>query len=464
MKNYLILLIVALLSAGCTMQEEKEGLKKLEVSGNGRFLQDEDGNPFFWLGDTGWLLFTKLNREEAEKYLDNRAEKGFNVIQVMVLHTLSARNFYGDSALVNNDISRPLTTEGNSFEDETAYDYWDHMDYVIKLAEKRGIYMALVPVWGSNVKAGLVSREQAGIYAAWLADRYREQSNIIWMNGGDTPGNDSTETWITIGRTLREHDSNHLITFHPRGRMQSSWWFHNEDWLNFNMFQSGHRRYDQDDTNLHYGEDNWRYVQTDYNLIPAKPTIDGEPSYEGIPQGLHDPEQPFWNDNDVRRYAYWSVFAGAFGFTYGHSSIMQFYRPEDRASAYGAKIYWTEALDAPGSFQMIHLKELMLAEPYFSRVPDHGLIPDTVQGERYNYLAATTGSGYAYIYTYNGRDFSINGDTLEGNLVKASWFNPRTGEPVLMGDLDRTGMLDFDPPGDQKDGNDWVLILETETL
>ena len=29
----------------------------------------------FFLGDTGWLLFSKLNREEAQKYRENRAEK-----------------------------------------------------------------------------------------------------------------------------------------------------------------------------------------------------------------------------------------------------------------------------------------------------------------------------------------------------------------------------------------------------
>jgi hypothetical protein len=37
----------------------------LEVSANKRFFQTADGKPFFWLGDTGWLLFVKCNREEA---------------------------------------------------------------------------------------------------------------------------------------------------------------------------------------------------------------------------------------------------------------------------------------------------------------------------------------------------------------------------------------------------------------
>ena len=58
-------------------------LPKLKVSANGRYLITEKGEPFFWLGDTGWLLFGKLTREEADKYLEDRRQKGFNVIQVM---------------------------------------------------------------------------------------------------------------------------------------------------------------------------------------------------------------------------------------------------------------------------------------------------------------------------------------------------------------------------------------------
>src|SRR4051812_575331 len=78
--------------------------KKLSVSANERFFSDEHGAPFFWLGDTGWLLFSKLNREEAQIYFQDRRQKGFNVIQVMVLHTVAATNVYGDSALINKNV------------------------------------------------------------------------------------------------------------------------------------------------------------------------------------------------------------------------------------------------------------------------------------------------------------------------------------------------------------------------
>ena len=143
-----VLLVLTLVFGACNqrVQSEKEGLPALKVSENHRFLVDEKGNPFFWLGDTGWLLFTKLNREEADQYLTDRAAKGFNVIQVMVLHSLNVKNAYGDSALINMNVATPLVTEGNSFEDTTQYDYWDNVDFVVDKAAEKGIYIGMVPV------------------------------------------------------------------------------------------------------------------------------------------------------------------------------------------------------------------------------------------------------------------------------------------------------------------------------
>ena len=433
----------------------------LKISPNGRYFMTADGKPFFWLGDTGWLLFSKLTREEAIKYLDDRKAKGFNVIQAMVVHQITETNAYGDSALKNGNISTPAITPGSDANNVAQYDYWDHIDYIINAAAERGIYIALVPVWGSVVKEKHVNRVQAKQYAGFLADRYKSKSNIIWMNGGDIKGSDSMEVWKAIGSTLHAKDPGHLITYHPRGRMQSSTWFHNEPWLSFNVFQSGHRRYNQDTSagDLHYGEDNWKYIEADYRKKPVKPTFDAEPSYEKIPQGLHDPHEKVWTANDVRRYAYWSVFAGGGGFTYGDNAVMQMHRPGDKDGNYGVKDYWYDAINDPGAAQMQYLKDLVLSKSYFDRVPDQTLIAGSA-GEKYNRLMATRGKGYAFIYTYTGRVIPVNMAKLSGASVKASWYDPRDGKYSLIGTYTNKGTQQFDPPGDEKEGNDWVLVLE----
>lgn len=455
----------AILSS-CTSPSNQETFpaqtQALKVSENGRYLATEDGKPFFWLGDTGWLLFNKLNRDEAELYLEDRKQKGFNVVQAMVLHTVPSVNVYGDSSVVNQDIAQPLVTEGANPDVAEQYDYWDHVDFIIDRAAEKGIYMAVVPVWGSPVKEGKMTVEQAKVYGTFLAERWKDKSNIIWLNGGDIPGSDSTAVWLELGSTIKAIDQNHLMTYHPRGRTASSDWFHDEPWLDFNMVQSGHRRYDQDTSSnerKHYGEDNWRFMEVDWALTPVKPTIDGEPSYEGIPQGLHDINEPRWRDHDVRRYGYWSVFAGAFGYTYGQNSVMQMHSSSDSTTAYGSTELWTEGLNAPGATQMRYLKALMLSRGnYFDRVPDQTLIAEN--GERYNRLIGTRTDDYAFIYNYNGRSMKINMGKIKGEKVKASWFNPRNGEENLIGEFENVGVQVFNPEGEEKDGNDWVLILD----
>jgi len=458
MGKTILIILILIIPGACKTQNKDGDLPLLKISENHRYLLTDDGKPFFWLGDTGWLLFSKLNREDAEKYLTNRAEKGFNVIQVMVLHSLSAKNIYGDSALIGNNVAKPLVTPGNGFEDTAQYDYWDHMDYIIDKAAEKGIYIALVPVWGSNVRGGNVKENDAAVYAKWLASRYKDRSNIIWLNGGDVRGDDFINIWNTIGSTIRATDARHLITFHPFGRTASSLWFHNELWLDFNMFQSGHRRYDQDDTEGAFGEDNWKYVESDWTKSPAKPTVDGEPSYEGIPQGLHDTSQPYWQAEDTRRYAYWSVFSGSFGHTYGNNAVMQFYKPSDKGSSYGAKKYWDEAINDPGAGQLQYLKKLMLSVSFEDRVPDQSLIAGE-NGLKYEHLLATRGTDYAMIYTYTGRVIPVQMGKISGDKINASWYNPSDGELTEIGEFDNRGTQQFDPPGEAANGNDWVLLL-----
>jgi len=463
-----VLSLIFLLTTRCNAYQNKQVQKpwdngRLVVSENRRFLQHENGKPFFWLGDTGWLLFQKLNRDEVQTYLEDRRQKGFNVIQAVVLWGLPQFNIYKDSAIVGNDPSELLTTPGNNPEIESEYDYWDHVDYVIETAAQKGIYIAMVATWGSNVRRRRVfTIERARAYGKWLAERYRDKPNIIWINGGDTRGDQNTQIWQTLGTTLHEEDPNHLMTFHPFGRTQSSSWFHNDQWLDFNMFQSGHRRYDQrepnDDIATWKGEDNWKYVLEDYAKTPPKPTIDGEPSYENIPQGLHDPKEPYWQDKDARRYAYWSVFAGAFGHTYGNGAVIQMYKPDSRRVSYGVRNYWYEAINDPGAGQMQYLKALMLSRPFFERVYDPSLIIDN--GEKYDNVIATRGESYAFIYTYTGREFEAALGKISGEKINAYWYNPHNGKSQFLGNFENKGTRSFDPPGGKAEGNDWVLILD----
>ncbi|TDX01382.1 glycoside hydrolase family 140 protein [Dinghuibacter silviterrae] len=475
----------------------RAGVPLLRVAPGGHYLETPDGAPFFWLGDTGWLLLTKLKHEDALRYLDERKRQGYNVVQVMVLHGLRDKDAYGHAALVDGDLARPDTAGAASGPASVAPagaldaaapstagpaadgSFWSNLDFLVAAAADRGIYLALVPLWGNNIKAGHVTPAQATAYARFLGARYAGSPNVIWMNGGDIRGADAPGVWNALGNTL--HGYGHLVTFHPRGRHSSSDWFADQPWLDFNSVQSGHRRYEQDTSagDPHFGEDNWRYIQADYDRSPAKPVLDAEPSYEGIPQGLHDTHQPRWKAADIRRYAYWSVFAGACGFTYGNNSVMQFHEATEKTGAYGATDPWEKAVGDPGATQMQYLKELMLSRGYFERVPDTGMVVQTrgaataegaaaahtstaaPRGDaRYDYIAATRGRAYAFLYTYTGKPFRARLGRIEGNYISAAWFNPRDGRRTAIGSFPNRGERTFDPPGAPAPGNDWVLMLD----
>ena len=432
---------------------------KLKVSDNGTYLQHEDGTPFFWLGDTGWLLPEKLTREEAAYYLDGVRKAGYNVVQVQTINGVPAYNVYGQMSNTDGWNMADVNRKG-------VYGYWDHMDYIIETAEKNGIYIVMVPIWGGLVKNGLMDEQQAKAYGDFLAERYKDHPNIIWAIGGDIKGDVKPQVWENLATSIKAKDKNHLMSFHPFGRTSSIYWWHNAPWLDFNMFQSGHRRYDQtrgdgDDTaQASQAEDNWRYVEAGLAKEPRKPILDAEPSYEGIPQGLHDPNEPWWSAPDARRYAYWDVFAGSFGHTYGHSSIMQMLKPQQLA-AYGAKTTWYDAMKDPGFNQMKYLKNLMLTFPYFERIPDQSVIAGK-NGERYNRAIATRGNDYLLVYNYSNQPMEIDLTKISGKKKNVWWYDPTNGKLEYVGEFDNK-VTPFHYSAPSVPGNDRVLIAVDST-
>ena len=389
----------------------------LMVSENHRFLMHRDGTPFFLQGETAWLMPQRLNRDEVVFYLQQCAAAGYNMVQVQVLNAVPSYNVYGQSS------------------DTDAY--WQHLDFIIDEAARNGIYLGLVTVWGSQVKAGKFDEAKARQYGDFLARRYRDRPNIIWIMGGDIQGDIRPEVWQALATTIKQLDKNHLMTYHPRGRYTSAHWWAGAKWIDFHAFQSGHRRYGQRMGNKEYPipdnteEDNWMYVDSTWTYKPIKPVIDDEPIYEGIPQGLHDADEPLWTADHVRRYAYWSVFAGSCGHTYGNNSIMQFYRP-GLPPAYHVTKPWYDALHDPGFHQMQYLSRLILTFPYFERIPDQTIVLDN--GTRYDRLAATRGKDYLLVYNFTARPMRLDLTKISGERKRIWWMNADDGSLVFLGE------------------------------
>jgi hypothetical protein len=438
----------------CSWGADVEGAKRLKVSENRRYLVYEDGTPFFYLGDTAWELFHRLNREEAERYLNNRAKKGYTVIQAVVLAELNGLvdpNPYGDTPLLNNDPNQPNEK------------YFQHVDWIVNKAEELGLVIGMLPTWGDkwNKKWGvgpeIFTPANAKSYCESLARRYRGKP-IIWIVGGDRPIESDEHRAVVdaMARGVRNgHGGEHLITLHPPGGHGSAEWFHDAEWLDFNMRQNGH-------------EVNFtpRYSQTrvDYDRTPIKPVMDGEPIYEDHPISFKAQEHGHSIAADVRRPLYWDLFTGAFGHTYGHHSVWQMWAPE-RQPINGPLMPWYEAIDQPGAGQMQFGRWLMESRPFLTRVPDDSVIVPaqvvtSVPGAGIKRLVATRDEqgSFAMIYTPTARPFRVRMDKISGP-VKAWWFDPRNGQAIAIGEFPNTGERDFFPPspGEQLD---WVLVLD----
>ena len=431
---------------------------KLMVSSNNRYLQFENGRPFFWLGDTGWLVPQHLDRSEVEYYFNKCRRAGYNMVQIQVMDAVPSYNIYGQQSL-------PYGWDFSKADPEGVYSYWDHLDYIVRKAEQNGIYIGMVAIWGSQVQAGSINAEQAKAYGKFLAERYKNNPNIIWIIGGDIQGNIHPEVWDALATSIKSIDNKHLMTFHPRGRYTSAKWWSKASWMDFHTFQSGHRKYGQRMGNKDYPipdsteEDNWMYVDSTWAYKPIKPVLDDEPSYEDIPKGLHDANEARWQDYDVRRYAYWSVFAGSCGHTYGHNAIMQMLKP-GYPTGYGSDgtvKSWYQALEDPGYNQMQYITDLMLSFPYFERVPDQSIIVGK-NGVKYDRLIATRGKDYMLIYNYNSNVMKIDLRKISGKKKLLWWFNPSDGAISFIGTADNK-IITVSPQIEKSDKvNDRVLI------
>jgi hypothetical protein len=454
-------LLLSLLCGGAVIAAP---LPKLKVSENKRFLVTEQGKPFFWLGDTTWELFHRLNREDATRFLTQRAQNGYTVVQAVALAELDGindPNAYGHKPLVDNDPLKPDVKDG------AANDYWDHVDFIVQKANSLGIYVGFLPTWGDkwNKKWGagpeIFTPENAEKYGEWLGKRYKD-AGIVWILGGDRPVDSERHKEIirAMARGLRKGDGGtHLMTFHPTGGNGSSEHFHADAWLDFNMRQNGH-----------VAEFTGRYNMTraDYDRTPVKPVLDGEPIYEDHPVSFKAKELGHSIASDVRRPLYWNLFTGAFGHTYGHHSVWQMYSA-GKNPINNPLLPWSEAMEQPGAKQMQYGRWLMESRPFLTRVPDPDVlvtssIPTAMPGAgRYFFAATRDESGsYAMVYAPVGRPFKVRMDKITGGKVKAWWYNPRNGKATLIGTYENKGEREFTTP-DPGEMIDWVLVLDDAT-
>jgi hypothetical protein len=480
-----ILCFCIVFTTGCAQAEDlsidswstSKPLQRLRVSSNGRFLVAEDGEPFFWLGDTAWRMIQKATLTDREQpsvahYFAARRSQGFNVVQTVAAHDGNVINSAGHAAFEDGDFTRPRVVSG------PVNDYWDQCDAILDLAEEHGFYVALLPLWINSIggRDPIVQNPSIAYqYGHFLGDRFGNRANLIWVLGGDPSyrkGRDVDQPerlalvramaeGIDDGTGAIDHFdgkadwSTTLMTYHPKGGgHSSSEYLHAEPWLDVNMIQTT--------TRFHFT--NYETVAIDYAKKPPKPTLDAEVAYEdSLSLSKKEPRDRRTGAWEARRAAYWSVFAGGFGHTYGHRSLI-LWTLSGEHNKHGADTPWFLSLETPGAIQMGYLRQLMESLAFLSRIPDQSII-DGDPGHGIDHAQATRDAEGRYVLVYlpTGRRVAIHMDKVRGSKANAWWFNPRDASRKPIGAFDTRGSRRFKPPT-HGEGQDWVLMVVSENL
>lgn len=369
----------------------------LSVSGNGRYLVDARGTPFFLHGDTPWSMPASLTNAEVDSFIADRASRGFTAM------LLEAPVFYftPDGTTENVDNVQPFTSMSGNFNWTLNDAYWTRVDRIVNLAKANGMAVVLNPAYlgfggGAEGCATQVSGTSDGTlqaYGAALANRYA-QGNVIWSMGGDYDG-DSTlrakQAQIVAGiRSVRTTD---VITVHgaPETDSLSNWSFTG---LNLNFSYPGTANvYD--------------WCATSYGRSGPVPFIMGEAIYE------QERASPI-SAAGLRKQSYQAICSGACGQFFGNSPIWHFESPNRPFSYTGT---WESNLDSTGSQQQVYVKALIDAFQWWKLQPktDTSLVSSSLSSGDSRICPALASDGtFAWIWVPSSQTVTVVTNALSG--------------------------------------------------
>lgn len=463
-------------------------MKNLKISPTGHYFTLDD-KPFPWLADTVWTLPQRMKWDDVRYLMEKRKSQGYTVLQIVALdpeRDQEMRNPSGEKALINDCLDTP--NEG----------YFCYLDRILDMAEEYGFYILLLPVWGQLVVGDdwggrtfekTVTEENAFRYGEWIGNRYKNRNNILWCLGGDRQpihkGKDFRNVWRRMAEGLAKGVTGIsalynepspawdqlLITYHSCYEMETgecstlSYWDDTECWIRFVMLQSGHG------TEVK----NYDLVAKEYTRPTVRPVWDGEPAYEQMPTSWPPRSNAFHGAYMVRKRAYWSLFAGAFGYTYGHASVWCSISEKEKNAL--SPYSWFEALDQEGARQMRYVRAVMEDLETARCLPAQNIILDLPKQqiqESHCQACIHPDGKYICVYLPMGGEIQLG---LNNSPVDFSqrdlymwWFNPKNGQFYTTDNTVTDAPISIHCDGDIlslsapeiAEMEDWILILHTQ--
>ncbi|MFO0961184.1 MAG: DUF5060 domain-containing protein, partial [Isosphaeraceae bacterium] len=254
----------------------------IRVAQDSRHMEQADGTPFFWLGDTWWMgLCNRLAwPDDFQRLAADRKAKGFNVVQIVA-------GLYPDMEPFD---ARGANEAGFPWEADYARirpEYFDAADRRIAHLVEQGLSPCIVGAWGyfmpwmgeQNLEAHwryLIARY--GAYpVTWCA---AGEANLPWYRAEKFPFDDQEQArrWCRVLGAIRRMDPwRRPLTIHPtainaftaRHVIESV----DPGLIDFDLLQTPHGERDA-------GVAAAKTVLESREAKPTMPVIDGEASYE----------------------------------------------------------------------------------------------------------------------------------------------------------------------------------------
>lgn len=458
MHKILTTLLSALILAAVIPAANAQAAYPLKLSDNHRYLVDQNGKPFFMVGDTPQGLMGRLTEQDADYYFADREAHGFNTLGW--IDVMCAGNDYPTNKdAVTPDGIKPFSGYVAGGTDFRHYDlskpneaYFTRLDHIVQLAAKHHLLVFIDPIETIGWLPALRNNGMKAAYAygQYLGNRYKGYANVAWLNGNDfdnwtIPEDDDLVQAVSKG--IRSASPNQIQSVELHVRTSSS--FDDPRWIPL-IELNGTYTYSP------------TYIQMlhSYNQKPAAPVVMIEAHYDWENVGT---PPDFGTPYVIRKQDYWTTLSGGIGQWYGNKYTWSF--------ADG----WKEKIDTPAVEQLGIWAKFFTSLPWQDLVPDQdhevltdgygtfGNVDTRVSESDYATAAKTSDGSVVVVYIPTERPITINMASLNGP-AKARWFDPTNGawQDVSGDSLPNSGSKRFTPPGKNHAGDgDWVLLLES---
>lgn len=434
----------------------------LKVSKNGRYLTYADGLPFFYLGDTHWILsherFETSNApgvvSQFKYTVDKRVKQGFTVFQ-------SEAGWQARSAQIR------ITDEGKS--DEEADADFEHgftradlagfanLDRKFKYIADHGMVHANAEIcWVRDPASFAIFTEayMSRLARYWVA-RYGAYP-VIWTIAQEIDKNyysayDSStiKRWFAAAQSIADNDAYHQpVMPHMENTDHTT---ASDSWWSNQPFHSGWA------VQWQGALDNMNIAKGFWDAAPTKPSVLYESAYDH-----------FWTDSRGALGAAYKAFQyGMYGYGYGANGIWNdIYskpgQPGDYGTAYEMPahyFWWREGADLPTGDELSYFKRFYTSLEWWKLAPRFDDYAWSSFADPSRSLLSSDGENtYVVFFFGSGTSTGTLNHMGDHSTYSAQWFNPRNGQFAKIGLIKPSGSQ-WRIPG-RPTAEDWILLVK----